>query len=152
MTKIVAMYFLQLRIIFNYKPKKLTSTSWQWHFSWKRLQHVNATSIAITKCSSCKLSYQLSFEMSSTSLDQWMNFIHWPHMISTKYLVVISTTFQLCQVNQWCGDTWHIKTFHHCLVIIVSWEVNYVATTMINAFSQWQDDMCCILIGFGVDQ
>jgi len=151
-TKIVTMYFLQLRIIFTYKPKKLTSTSRQWHFSWKCLPHVNATSIAITKCSSCKLFYQLSLEMSSTSLDQQMNFIHWSQMISTKYLIVISTTFQLCQFNQWCGDTWHTKAFHHWLVIIVSWEVNYVATTMINAFGQWRDDMCCILIGFGVDQ
>jgi hypothetical protein len=55
-TKIVANYFLQLTSNFlNYKPKKLTSTSWQWHSSWKCLSHVNTTSIAIINYYSCKL-------------------------------------------------------------------------------------------------
>jgi len=71
-------------------------------------------------------------------------------MTLAKYLVTIFNYVNLTNDVVTCGTP---ESFHHGLVIIniKSRRLNYVATTMVNAFSQWWDDMYCNLIGFGVD-
>lgn len=46
---------LQFRIFFcNYTPKKLTSTTQKWNYSWKQHSHVNAIVIIVVDHFSCK--------------------------------------------------------------------------------------------------
>jgi hypothetical protein len=148
LTKTVVKYFLQLKNVFlNYKPKKLTSTSQQWHSISKSLPHVNTTSTTI-------INY---FTNPIVNFPWLMDEFHLLTMYDINKVLssnfdYISTMWIECLTNDAVTHGTR-KTFHHQLTMV---EIKSKGKLCCNydgqCIGQWWDDMCGDLIGFGMNQ